>query len=294
MNAMRYVPRRQESEQVLSGRPLGGISCLLLATLILCLSGCETRETRGGSHETLSAVLWTRTSAEYAASTLQAYRLAAANLDLALADPQWTAALEQNEGYGDLPPAVLLDLDQTVLDTSDYNRRIVLEYGSHSRQRFAEWCEGSTAPVIPGAKAFLAHAIERGVTVIYISARSEALRGCTTRNLQDQGLPLERQSHLLLGDGTPSTSKTRQRARVTARHRVLLLLGDDLNDFVDGAKSDLKNRRALTNEHAARWGREWIVLPNAMYGSWQASLHGYDFSLPHEERLDRLLQHLKR
>src|SRR5210317_1917980 len=104
------------------------ISCLLLVTLTLWLSGCQTRQARQGSHEALSAVLWAQTSAECAASTLQAYRLAAVNLDLALADPHWTAALEQRDAYTGLPPAVVIDLDQTVLDTSRYNAGIILEF----------------------------------------------------------------------------------------------------------------------------------------------------------------------
>lgn len=267
---------------------------LLLAALTLWLSGCQTREAWDGSHEDLSAVLWAQTSAEYAASALQAYRLAAVNLDLALADPHWTAALEQRDAYTGLPPAVIIDLDQTVLDTSRYNARIILEFGGHSNRRFAEWCRDSTAPAIPGAKGFLDHAAEQGVTVIYISARAEASRDCTTRNLQALGLPLERQQHLLLNDGTPSTRKTLQRARVAAQYRVLLLVGDDLNDFVSGAKSDPDTRRALLKAHAGRWGREWVVLPNPMFGSWEASLYGFDHSLLRDERLHRVLPQLQR
>lgn len=264
-----------------------------MAALLVSSYGCATREPINGSRESLGAVLWTQTSAEYSASTLQAYRLAAANLDQALADPQWTAALEQVNDYSGLPPAVILDLDQTVLDTSPYNARIVLDYGSHSEQHFAEWCRESTAPAIPGVKGFLDRVVERGVTVIYISARAEALRECTTENLRSLGLPLEGQQHLLLRDGTPTTRKTLQRTRAAARHRILLLIGDDLGDFVARAKSDRETRLALVDEHTRRWGRQWIVLPNPMFGSWSASLYGFDYSLPREERLDRMVPQLQ-
>lgn len=266
---------------------------LLVSVLLLSLFGCESRGLRNSSHESLGAVLWTQTSAEYAAGTLQAYNLAATNLDRALADQQWTAVLEQREAYSVLPPAVILDLDQTVLDTSSYNARIILNYGSHSSQRFAEWCSDSTAPAIPGVKHFLDRAVERGVTVIYISARAESLRECTTKNLRSLGLPLAGQQHLLLKDGTPATRKTLQRSRAAAQHRILLLIGDDLSDFVDGAKSDRDTRRALVAKHAGRWARQWIVLPNPMYGSWSASLYGFDRELPREERLNRMAPHLQ-
>jgi len=265
----------------------------LAATFTLLLNGCSHQQSRVDTHEILNAALWTQTSAEYRATTLQAYQLGSANLDRALADTQWTAALEQAGDYTDLPPAIMLDLDQTVLDTSRYNARIILQHNSHTREHFAEWCRQSTAPTIPGAKELIEHATRQGVAVIYVSARREALRDCTTRNLQALGLPLPSRDHLLLNDGTPSTSKTQRRADVAAQYRILLLVGDNLNDFVSDSRTDPDTRRALVNEHAARWGREWIILPNPMYGNWEASLYEYDYSLPRDERLDRLLQQLE-
>ena len=267
---------------------------VLLAALLMLLNGCSHQQSRVDTHEILNAALWTQTSAEYRATTLQAYQLASANLDRALTDTQWAAALEQSGDYADLPPAVMLDLDQTVLDTSRYNARIILQHGSHTREHFAEWCRQSTAPTIPGAKEFIEHATRQGVAVIYLSARREALRDCTTRNLQALGLPLPSRDRLLLNDGTPSTSKTQQRADVAAQYRILLLVGDNLNDFVSDSRTDPDTRRALVKEHAARWGREWVILPNPMYGNWEASLYEYDYSLPRDERLDRLLHQLER
>ena len=271
----------------------GLLALLFAATLTMLLGGCGSQQGRVDSHETLNAALWTQTSAEYAANALQAYGVASRMLDRALADPQWTAALEQDRDYADLPPAIMLDLDQTVLDTSHYNARIILQHGSHAREHFSEWCRQSTAPAIPGAKGFIDHAIRQGVAVIFISARREALRDCTTNNLRALGLPLPGQERLLLNDGTPSSSKTQQRASIASQYRILLLVGDNLNDFVSGSKSDPDTRRALVNEHAGRWGREWIILPNPMYGNWEASLYDYDYSLPRDERLDRLMQQLE-
>lgn len=266
---------------------------MLTVSLMMLLNGCNNQQARGDAHETLNAALWTQTSAEYAATTMQAYQLATSNLDLALVDSQWTTALERQGDYADLPPAIILDLDQTVLDTSRYNARIILRHGSHAREHFADWCRQSTAPAIPGVKRFVDHAIEKSVAVFYVSARREALRDCTSRNLQTLGLPLSTQERLLLNDGTPATSKTRQRASIASQYRILLLVGDNLNDFVSDSKSDPDTRRALVNEHAGRWGREWIILPNPMYGNWEASLYGYDYSLPRNKRLQRLLQQLE-
>lgn len=263
------------------------------ALLMVLLNSCSNQQARVDTHETLNAALWTQISAEYAANTVQAYQLAASNLDQALVDSQWTAAPEQQGDYADLPPAVILDLDQTVLDTSRYNARIILQHGSHARKHFADWCLQSTAPAIPGVKRFIDHAIKQGVAVIYVSARREVLRDCTGRNLRKLGLPVQARDRLLLNDGTPGTSKTRQRERVASQYRILLLVGDNLGDFISGSNSDSDTRRALVNEHAGRWGREWIILPNPMYGHWETALYEYDYDLPRERRLQRLLQQLE-
>ena len=267
---------------------------MLAAAMILALTGCGTRQARVDVHESLNATLWTQTSAEYVGSTTQAYRAATVNLDQALADLKWTAALEQDGDYGGLPPAVMLDLDQTVLDTSSYNARIILEHGSYSQETFNAWCRNFTAPAVPGARKFLDHAVEKGVRVIYYSARREALRNCTTSNLEALGMPLPEQQWLLLNEGTPSTSKEQQRSSMAAKFRILLLVGDNLDDFIGGSKNDAASRRALAAQHAHRWGREWIILPNPMYGHWESSLYGFDYSLPRGIQLQHKLQPLQR
>ena len=69
------------------------------------------------------SVVWFRTSVEYRATAVQAYRLAALMLDRALADQTWTAALEQTGDFASKPPAVILDVDETVLDNSESEER---------------------------------------------------------------------------------------------------------------------------------------------------------------------------
>lgn len=52
-------------------------------------------------------------------------------------------------------------------------------------------------------------------------------------------------------------------------HHIALLLGDDLND-ISQIFSDSENavdRVALTIENIEKWGAQWIVFPNAVYGS---------------------------
>jgi acid phosphatase len=81
---------------------------------------------------------------------------------------------------------------------------------------------------------------------------------------------------------------------VAAQYRILLLVGDNLDDFMAGSRKDPAARRALASRHAARWGREWIILPNPMYGAWDTSLYEYEYALSRDEILQRKLQQLQR
>ena len=236
-------------------------------------------------HEMLNSVLWQQTSAEYLALTKQIYALARASLDRALVDRTWTAALEQTENFEDLSPAIILDLDETVLSNVRYEARIVLEYGSYSPATFQDWCNERGASSVPQSRAFLDYARSRGVTIFYYSSRPEELRECTTRTLEQLRMPLEPEFNtILLNDGS---TKSLQRERVGREFRILQLLGDNLEDFVTGSKDRTDARKALVQEYSEFWGSKWIILPNPMYGHWEATFYDFDYSLPSSERLRR-------
>ena len=238
----------------------------------------------------LNATLWQQTSAEYIGVTKQAYLFAQTNLDQALADTSWTAALEQTGDYSGLPPAIMLDIDETILDNGPYEARIIKKLGSYSPSSFAEWCQHENAPLVPGAKSFLDYAVAKNVAVFYYSARREKLRECTSRNMRELGLPLQEDSRLLLHN---DKNKSTYREMVAWHYRILLLVGDNLKDFVAGSKSDPANRRQLALSNADRWGRQWIVLPNSIYGHWEASIYNFDYRLPRDEQLQHKLQQLQ-
>lgn len=282
------------SKRFPSGRPTR--ACLLLVAMMgtqFALASQDNEKTATSAvpsceqhgHEMLNSVLWQQTSAEYLALTKQTYRLARASLDTALAERNWTAALEQTENFEDFPPAIMLDLDETVLNNVRYEARIVLEYGSYSRATFQDWCnEGGTSSV-PQAREFLDYAQSKGVTIFYYSSRPEELRECTTRTLERLSMPLDPELNtILLNDGS---TKSLQRERVGRKFRILLLLGDNLEDFVTGSKAGADARKALAQEYAEYWGSKWIILPNPMYGHWESTFYDFDYSLPSSERLRR-------
>ena len=227
-------------------------------------------------HPTLYGTLWIQTAAEYRASAWQAYAAARASLARALADSTWTAAVEQEgTGYAGLPPAIILDVDETVLDNSPNQARVIRAGGEFDPEAWAEWVEEGRAPPVPGAPEFLARADSLGVTVFYVTNRDAPNEAATRRNLQAAGLPLDPDvdTVLLRGEREAWASDKSSRRRVVAeRYRVVLLVGDDFNDFVP-ANLPRGERDRLVERYRDRWGERWIVLPNPTYGSWERALY---------------------
>ncbi|MFW5636416.1 MAG: HAD family acid phosphatase, partial [Thermodesulfobacteriota bacterium] len=120
-------------------------------------------------HPAQEAVLWVQTAAENRAGAIQSYAAAERMLDAALADASWTAALEQTEEYEKLPPAVILDVDETVLDNSPFNARLVRENRSFDPALWADWVGREAAEPIPAAREFIQTATDKGIAVFYIT-----------------------------------------------------------------------------------------------------------------------------
>jgi len=116
-------------------------------------AGAGMRDT----HELLDGVLWMQTAAEFWALSQSAFDRATQTLDRALADKNWTAALEQESvpSLPALPPAVVMDVDETVLDNSQFQGQLVLDRTDFVPQTWTAWVEQASAPEIPGAIDFI-------------------------------------------------------------------------------------------------------------------------------------------
>ena len=115
------------------------------------------------------------------------------------------------------------------------------------------------------------------MTVFYVTNRDARLEEATRANLEKLGFPVADEPDVLLmrGERPPwGSDKTSRRAHIARSFRVLLLVGDDLNDFVAAEPASVAERRALVERHREKWGTRWIVLPNPMYGSWERALVG--------------------
>lgn len=248
--------------------------------------GAERPVAAGGER----ATLWIRTSAEFRAATEIIYRSATAALAPALADPGWSAEPSQTADFAELPPAVVMDIDDTVLDNSAAQARMSLE--RTCPQEFAAvwdaWVREGAAPAVPGAVAFLRAARAsrdaqgRSLRVFLITNRECAPREdsgsrCpqqddTLANLRALGLdaPTLADDLMLKGEQPDWGSEKLSRRRVAAsNYRILLNVGDDLADFIPGVRSLAPAARE--EARCARrdwWGLRWFVIPNPMYGSW--------------------------
>ncbi|MFO7339224.1 MAG: 5'-nucleotidase, lipoprotein e(P4) family [Lysobacteraceae bacterium] len=242
--------------------------------------------------DNLNAVLWVQRSAEYRAVASQAYRAAIARLDEALAQPDWDAlAPEERENpAAGLPPAVVLDIDETVLDNSPYQARLVRDGGEYSDPGWDAWVEERKARPVPGVLEFAREADRRGVTMIYISNRATYLEQATLDNLRQAGLPVAGPD-AFLGLGTrvegctsQGSEKDCRRRLIGRKYRVLMQFGDQLGDFVRIEDNTPAGRQKLLERFDGWIGQRWWVLPNPTYGSWEPALFGNDWKQPREAR----------
>ncbi len=230
----------------------------------------------------LNAVLWVQTSVEYATTTLQTYRLASAQLDAGLADSTWLASPEQSGDVSALPPAVIMDLDETVLDNSPYQAWLVQTGNTFSDDSWTAWCNAEQALAVPGALEFVQDAVDQGVTVFFISNRGADVEDATRANLEALGFGFALSAdfdNVLLKRELPEwgSDKGTRRMVVGETHRIVLSIGDNLGDFVDGYKVPVEDRDQIVADNAAEWGTRWIMLPNPTYGSWEQTLYGFDY-----------------
>ena len=239
------------------------------------------------SFEGLNPTLWVQTAVEYRGLASQSYLLARAKLDEGLVDPTWTAALEQTEAFSDLPPAVILDIDETVLDNSPYQARLTLDAQPYTPPTGDGWVNESVADPVPGAVEFCQYAASRGVTVFYVTNRDAHLEDGTRANLERHQLPLQEGLDTLLLQGErpewEASDKGPRRAEVASSYRILLLIGDNMGDFVSASSGTVAERQAFADQHASYFGTRWITLPNPQYGSWEGAIIDFNFSQPLEQ-----------
>jgi 5'-nucleotidase (lipoprotein e(P4) family) len=242
--------------------------------------------------DNLNAVLWMQRSVEYRAATETVYRAATDKLDAALKDPGWDAlvAEERTTPAGELPPAVVMDIDETVLDNSPYQARLVREGEEYNEATWDAWVREENAQPVPGVVEFARAAQAKGITLIYISNRADHLIAPTLANLRAVGLPVKDDS-VFLGLGTfvadceqEGSEKFCRRQFAGRSYRVLMQFGDQLGDFAQILANTPEARAELLERYRGWFGQRWWMLPNPSYGSWEPAIFNNDWQQPREQR----------
>lgn len=221
---------------------------------------CKESEVKNSNEYKVQAQVWTQNSAEYRALCFQAFNTAKINID---------SYLSSEKKY-DRPLAIITDVDETVLDNSPYDGRLILEDVSYNRESWVEWGNLEIAEAIPGSLEFLTYAYEKGIKVFYVSNRYSEQLESTVNNLKKLGFPNVSESTVLLR--SDSRSKSERRNSISDGHEVIMLIGDNLSDFNDEFEVKISEERInYTNQMRDNFGTKLIVLPNPNYGDWESN-----------------------
>jgi acid phosphatase len=233
-------------------------------------------------NDDLDATVWYQTSVERDLVYRQAYRSAGEHLAAALADKAWDALPkgDRDNDASKLPPAIIVDVDETVLDNAPDQVRQIRSGKGFDNDAWRAWVFEAQAKPLPGALEFLRAAAAQGVTVFYVSNRDADQADATVANLRKAGFPIADASQFLgLGMTIPGceskgSDKTCRRRLVGERYRVLMQVGDQVSDFIALPDNTLGGRRAAMAPYLGWIGERWWALPNPMYGSWESAAIG--------------------
>lgn len=240
-----------------------------------CRNDCQQKE---DSNFLLNATAWYQQSAEMRACYYQSYRMA-------------RMALNENlKNYnGDKPTAVVLDIDETVLDNSPFEAKLIADGKAYSDSAWNAWSMRGEARALPGAPEFINFAKQNGVEVFFISNRKENEFATTLKNLEQAGMPTDSANLLIRRQGTGSC-KDERRDFVASNYEIILYIGDNLGDYTslfDGRDEGLA--LSMADSMQADFGTKFIILPNPMYGEWENAIYNYNFGASINEKNQMML-----
>jgi 5'-nucleotidase (lipoprotein e(P4) family) len=254
--------------------------CVLFANLCGCVKTSDEQDN-------LNAVLWVQTSSEFVAATMGTYANATAALRRMVADNPTT--VDQM--------TVVMDIDQTILDSSGYPAQNILDHTDYHAETLDQYLALREGTALPGAVEFINASRDLGVDVFYITSRPCRKRTgnsdyCpqkedTLVNLRQAGVEIDADELFLRSENVPERcleflsdrerqqgkwtdgDKTSRRQCVELDREIVMLIGDQLNDFIGGsANSTPESRKELVDHHKDNWGKTWFMIPNPTSGSW--------------------------
>ena len=257
-------------------------SLLVVVSMLACASCTKTPVTH--SPENDLALLWVKHAAEYEAISIQIYQAAELALPGFINDTSWSAMPAQRHAES-FPPAVILDVDDTTVANIDFQLTFERPFSS---QKMYDFYQANDAMPVPGVVKFIAAAKQAGVVVFYVTNRPCELidndpdpcpqKRAVIKELLDTGIETDDMHVMLSNEQGWDRAKIARRQHIAETHRVIMLFGDDLGDFVPCVRKKLygpctqpataASRRQLVEDHRSYWGHGWYILPGPTHGSW--------------------------
>ena len=270
--------------------------CLILYTFIDNIYAKGEEFDNSLQAQSMLSVLYAQSSAEYEASNIQTYVNAKSALDRALNDVTWTAAIEQKDNFENKPPAIILDIDETVLNNVPFQARSIID-GQSYPTGWLDWMLEESSDAVAGVSDFLEYSQSKGVKIFYVTNRIAVAEDATRNNLKKLGLPLDTDRDVLLmkNENGWTSDKVSRRKLVAKDYRILLLIGDQLGDFLplDETTLELDARKELADTYKHMWGSKWFMITNPMYGRWEASIYNNEYPDTEDELMQMRLEALK-
>jgi 5'-nucleotidase (lipoprotein e(P4) family) len=247
----------------------------IVSTYFITVSTAQNGTPKVDNEYQVGATLFMQKSAEYRALTYQAFNWAQARLD---ADAQQKKKLAKAERKK--PRAVVVDIDETVLDNSPQQAYNIKHRLPFIQEKWYGWTNMRKAKPIPGALDFANYAKSRGVRIFYVSNRDDVEKTATMDNLKAVGFPDISDENVLLrvldANKRPISSKEPRRATIAEKYRIVVLIGDNLNDLSNVFENkSVADRFGEVDKLREIWGGKFIVIPNAMYGGWESAIYEY-------------------
>ena len=159
--------------------------------------------------------------------------------------------------YSNDNQAIIMDLDETVLDNSLYQVENFYQNKTFNMESWSKWVLREEASLIPGVKEYIQLLRNLNIQLIFISNRMNDRLESTKENLKKLGIYDDNDIYLLRLNKTDKKHVRRNevyngsgRMQSHGKFNVIIYIGDAMGDFPE-------DKNGFN-----------FILPNPMYGKW--------------------------
>jgi len=245
---------------------VSGVVRFVGAALLIATAPLQAQSDAEAGNPLLYALAWKQTAAEYQALYHQGFNIARLHVQNAI----------ERRQPGDRPLAVISDVDDTLVHVLSYWGYLVTQgMDFFDDPIWDTWIPENLMTAAPGALDFLRFCADNDVAVFYVTSRDQGEQTFefALGNLQHLGFPLSDTSQLTVL--RESSNKEIRQDEIRQDYEVVVMLGDNLNDFRRKYYlRDVDARIAAMEEDRDKFGIEYVLFPNPTDGHWMAAIFG--------------------